>query len=36
MIGALQRTDPRCENPPISRQDTEALKQLNQVLTHPR
>jgi hypothetical protein len=28
MIGALQRTDPRCDNPPISPQDAEALKQL--------
>jgi hypothetical protein len=32
MIRALQRTDPRCENPPISPEDAEALKQLQDVL----
>ena len=30
MSGALQRTDPRCDNPPVSAQDAEALKQLNE------
>jgi hypothetical protein len=32
MIRALQRTDPRCENPSISPEDAEALKQLQEVL----
>jgi hypothetical protein len=32
MSGALQRTDPRCDNPPISADDAEALKQLEQLL----
>jgi hypothetical protein len=32
MIGALQRTDPRCGNHPISPEDAEALKQMNEVL----
>jgi len=32
MSGALQRTDPRCDNPPVSAEDAEALKQLNEVL----
>ena len=32
MIHALQRTDPRCENPSISAEDAEALKQLQEVL----
>jgi len=32
MSGALQRTDPRCNNPPVSVQDTEALKRLNELL----
>jgi hypothetical protein len=31
MIGALQRTDPRCGKP-ISSEDAEAIKQLNDVL----
>jgi hypothetical protein len=31
MIGALQRTDPRCDNSPVSREDAEALKQLQQL-----
>jgi hypothetical protein len=35
MIGALQTTDPRCDNPPISPEDAEALKQLEQVLKAP-
>jgi hypothetical protein len=35
MIGALQRTDPRCDNPPTSPEDTEALKQLQQLLKAP-
>jgi len=35
MIGALQRTDPRCDNPPISAEDAEALKQLEQLLKTP-
>jgi len=32
MSGALQRTDPRCENPPVSPEDAKALEQLNQLL----
>jgi hypothetical protein len=32
MIGALQRTDPRCDNPSLSPEDGEALKQLQQQL----
>src|SRR5215510_12034436 len=32
MSGALQRTDPRCDNPPVSAQDAEALKQLNELI----
>jgi hypothetical protein len=35
MTGALQRTDPRCDNPPISPEDAEALKQLEQLLKAP-
>jgi hypothetical protein len=35
MIGAMQRTDPRWDNPPISSEDAEALKQLEQ-LRRPR
>jgi len=35
MIGAVQRTDPRCDNPPISAEDAEALKQLEQLLKTP-
>jgi hypothetical protein len=35
MIGALQRTDPRCHNPPISPEDADALKQLEQLLKAP-
>jgi hypothetical protein len=31
MIGALQRTDPRCNNPPVSAEDAEALKALQQL-----
>jgi hypothetical protein len=36
MTRALQRTDPRCDNPPISPEDAEALKQLEQLLKAPR
>ena len=32
MSGALQRTDPRCDNPPVSAQDAEALKLLSALL----
>jgi len=32
MIGALQRTDPRCNNPPPSHEDVEALRQLQELL----
>src|SRR5690349_24466800 len=32
MSGALQRTDPRCDNSPVSAQDAEALKQLNELI----
>jgi hypothetical protein len=32
MIGALQRTDPRCNNLPVSAADAEALKQLQQLV----
>ena len=35
MSGALQRTDPRCNNAPVSAEDAAALKQLNE-LTKPR
>jgi hypothetical protein len=35
MIGALQRTDPRCDNTTISPADADALKQLNEVLKPP-
>jgi len=30
MSGALQRTDPRCDNSPVSAQDSEALERLNE------
>jgi hypothetical protein len=33
MIGALQRTDPRCNNPAPSPEDAEALRQLQKLLT---
>jgi hypothetical protein len=36
MIGALQRTDPRCDNPALSPEDAEALKQLNELVKPPR
>jgi hypothetical protein len=36
MTGALQRTDPRCDNPTISPEDAEALEQLNHLLKAPR
>jgi hypothetical protein len=32
MIGALQRTDPRCKNQTISPEDADALKQLNELM----
>jgi hypothetical protein len=32
MSGALQRTDPRCQNPPVSAKDAAALKQLNELI----
>jgi hypothetical protein len=32
MSGALQRTDPRCKNGPISAADAEALRQLGELL----
>src|SRR5215510_3368003 len=32
MIGALQRTDPRCAPTPLSPQDAQALEQLKQLL----
>jgi hypothetical protein len=35
MTRALQRTDPRCDNRPISPEDAEALKQLEQLLKAP-
>jgi hypothetical protein len=36
MIRALQRTDPRCDNPSTSPEDAEAIKQLEQLLKAPR
>jgi hypothetical protein len=35
MTRALQRTDPRCDNSPITPEDAEALKQLEQLLKAP-
>ena len=35
MIRALQRTDPRCGDHPISPEDAEAIKQLEQLLKAP-
>jgi hypothetical protein len=35
MIGALQRTDPRCGNNPISPEDADAIKKLEQLLKAP-
>jgi hypothetical protein len=32
LIGALQRTDPRCATTPLSQQDEKALEQLKQLL----
>jgi hypothetical protein len=32
MIGALQRTDPRCNNPAPSPADVEALQQLQKLV----
>ena len=36
MIRALQRTDPRCANPTVTREDAEALRQVDQLLKAPR
>jgi len=36
MSGALQRTDPRCDNGPLSAEDAEALKQLEKLLPPSR
>ena len=36
MSGALQRTDPRCDNPPPSPEDAEALQQLQRLLPPAR
>ena len=36
MSGALQRTDPRCNNPPPSPEDAEALRQLQRLLPPTR
>ena len=36
MIRALQRTDPRCDNPTTSPEDAELLKQLEQLLNPTR
>jgi hypothetical protein len=36
MIRALQRTDPRCDNPSTSPEDAELVKQLEQLLKAPR
>jgi hypothetical protein len=35
MIRALQRTDPRCGDQPVSPEDAEAIKQLEQLLKTP-
>ncbi|HEY3146916.1 MAG TPA: hypothetical protein VGJ75_11220, partial [Dongiaceae bacterium] len=35
MTRALQRTDPRCDNAPITPEDAEALKQLELLLKAP-
>jgi hypothetical protein len=35
MSGALQRTDPRCGTRTVSPEDTEALRQLNELLQAP-
>lgn len=32
MSGALQRTDPRCKNPPVSAEDAAALAQLGAIV----
>ena len=32
MSGALQRTDPRCDNAPVSAEDAQALKQLDELV----
>src|SRR5262245_59801399 len=36
MIGALQRTDPRCNNPAPSAADVEALQQLQKLVRPPQ
>jgi len=36
MVAALQRTDPRCDNPAISAEDAEALKQLAELMKAPK
>jgi hypothetical protein len=36
MIRALQRTDPRCDNPSTSPEDAELVKQLEQLLRAPK
>jgi hypothetical protein len=36
MIGALQRTDPRCNNPAPSPADVEALQQLQKLVRPPQ
>jgi hypothetical protein len=35
MIGALQRTDPRCGDAAVSAEDADALKRLNELLKMP-
>jgi hypothetical protein len=32
MSGALQRSDPRCKNPPVSAEDAAALAQLGAIV----
>lgn len=32
MYGALQRTDPRCGDKPVSAEDAESLKQLSEIV----
>jgi len=36
MSGALQRTDPRCGDAPISPEDAAALKQLDELVNSPK
>jgi hypothetical protein len=35
MIRALQRTDPRCGDQPVSPEDADLIKQLEQLLKAP-